>query len=103
MTRVLARTGCQPRACGGRGSRSPGLASARLTALRVRGGLYGCAVDAAWARSAGSGRLLHEGRVLLEKGWGYSTWVVGSCSTHEPWPVDPHPRGVGRPEDGAQG
>ena len=46
------------------------------------------------------GRLLHEGRVLLEEGWGYSAGVGGSCSTHNLRPVDPHPRGVGRPEAG---
>ena len=48
------------------------------------------------------GRLLHEGRVLLEEGWGYSAGVGGSCSTHNLRPVDPHPRGVGRLEDGAR-
>ena len=46
------------------------------------------------------GRLLHEGRVLLEEGWGYSTMGGRSCSTHNLRPVDPHPRGVGRPEAG---
>ena len=56
-----------------------------------------------WAGAASPGRLLHEGRVLLEEGWGYSTGVEGSCSMHNPRLVDPHLRGVGRPEDGAQG
>ena len=46
------------------------------------------------------GRLLHEGRVLLEEGWGYSAGVGGSCSTHNLRPVDPHPRGVDRLEAG---
>ena len=45
----------------------------------------------------GRGRLLHEGRVLLEEGWGYSTGVGGSCSTYNLRPVVPHPRGVFRP------
>ena len=40
--------------------------------------------------------VLHEGGVLLEEGWGYWGWVGPSCSTHNPWPVDPDPRGVGR-------
>ena len=40
--------------------------------------------------------------MLLEEGWGYSTRVGGSCSTHNPGSVDPHPRGVGRLEDGAR-
>ena len=48
----------------------------------------------------GRGRLLHEVRVLLEEGWGYSTRGGCSCSTHNRRPVDPHPRGVGRPEAG---
>ena len=48
----------------------------------------------------GPGRLLHEGRVLLEEGWGYSAGVGGSCSTHNRRSVDPHPRGVGRLEAG---
>ena len=48
----------------------------------------------------GPGRLLHEGRVLLEEGWGYSAGVGGSCSTHNLRSVDPHPRGAGRLEAG---
>ena len=48
----------------------------------------------------GPGRLLHEGRVLLEEGWGYSAGVGGSRSTHNRRSVDPHPRGVGRLEAG---
>ena len=43
-----------------------------------------------------AGGVLHEGGVLLGKVWVYSTQVGGSCSTHNPWPVDPDPRGVGR-------
>ena len=38
--------------------------------------------------------------MLLEEGWGYSAGVGGSCSTHNLRSVDPHPRGVGRPEAG---
>ena len=38
--------------------------------------------------------------MLLEEGWGYSTGVGGSCSTHNPRSVDPHPRGVFRPGAG---
>ena len=38
--------------------------------------------------------------MLLEEGWGYFAGVGGSCSTHNLRPVDPHPRGVGRPEAG---
>ena len=40
--------------------------------------------------------------MLLEEGWGYFAGVGGSCSTHNLRPVDPHPRGVGRLEDGAR-
>ncbi len=50
---------------------------------------------------SGAGRVLHEGRGLLEEGRGYSMGVGGSCSTHNPWAVDPHPRGVGRLGAGA--
>ena len=39
---------------------------------------------------------LHEGGVLLEEGWEYCGWVGPSCSTHNPWSVDPDPRGVDR-------
>ena len=38
---------------------------------------------------------LHEGGVLLEEGWGHFGWVGPSCSKHDPWPVDPAPRGAG--------
>lgn len=38
--------------------------------------------------------VLHEGRVLLGKVRVYSTEVGLSCSTHNPPPVHPHPRGV---------
>ena len=41
-----------------------------------------------------SGRLLHEGGVLLADSRVYSTKVRSSCSTHNPWPVQPHPRAV---------
>ena len=44
---------------------------------------------------------MHEARGLLEEGRVYSMGVGGSCSTHNPWPVDPHPRGVGRLGAGA--
>ena len=40
---------------------------------------------------------MHEGRVLLEEGWGYSTMGGRSCSTYNLRSVDPHPRGVFRP------
>ena len=43
---------------------------------------------------APSGRLLHEGGVLLADSRVYSTKVRGSCSTDNPWPVQPHPRAV---------
>ena len=43
-------------------------------------------------------RVLHEGGVLLEEGWVYCRKVGSSCSTHNPWPVDPDPRSVGRLE-----
>ena len=38
---------------------------------------------------------LHEGGVLLEEGGGYFGLVGPSCSTYNPWPVDPDPRGAG--------
>ena len=41
---------------------------------------------------------LHEGGVLLDEGRVHFGWVGPSCSTHNPWPVDPDPRGAGRPE-----
>ena len=40
------------------------------------------------------------GGVLLEEGWGYFGWVGPSCSMHNPWSVDPDPRGAGRLEAG---
>ena len=36
--------------------------------------------------------------MLLEEGWGHFGWVGPSCSTHNPWSVDPDPRGAGRLE-----
>ena len=39
---------------------------------------------------------LHEGGVLLDEGRVHFGWVGPSCSTHNPWPVDPDPRGAGR-------
>ena len=39
---------------------------------------------------------MHEGGVLLDDGWGYCGEVGPSCSTHNPWSVDPDPRGVDR-------
>ena len=39
-------------------------------------------------------RVLHEGGVLLADSRGHSTKVRVSCSTHDPWPVHPHPRAV---------
>ena len=45
--------------------------------------------------------VLHEGRELLNEGWGYFRWVGPSCSTPNPWPVDPDPRGVDRLGTGA--
>ena len=38
---------------------------------------------------------LHEGWVLLDEGGVHFGWVGPSCSTHNPWPVDPDPRGAG--------
>ena len=39
---------------------------------------------------------LHEGWVLLDEGWVHFGWLGPSCSTHNPWSVDPDPRGAGR-------
>ena len=39
---------------------------------------------------------LHEVWVLLDEGGVHFGWVGPSCSTHNPWPVDPDPRGAGR-------
>ena len=75
--RVMRR---QPRACGGPGG--------------------GMRLTPSWVGTSSPGHSLHEGRVVLEEGWGYSTVVGGSCSTHNLRSVDPHPRGVGRPEAG---
>ena len=41
---------------------------------------------------------LHEGGVLLDEGRVHFGWVGPSCSTHNPWPVDPDPRGAGQLE-----
>lgn len=38
--------------------------------------------------------VVHEGRALLGEVRGYSTGVGLSCSTDNPWPVRPRPRGV---------
>ena len=43
---------------------------------------------------------LHEVWVLLDEGGVHFGWVGPSCSTHNPWPVDPDPRGAGRLEAG---
>jgi len=37
---------------------------------------------------------MHDGGALLEEGWVYCGQVGPSCSRHDPWPVDPGPRGV---------
>lgn len=42
---------------------------------------------------------LHEGRDPLAEGRVYSTGSGGSCSAHNPRPVHPHPRAVGRSEE----
>ena len=34
--------------------------------------------------------------MLLDEGGVHFGWVGPSCSTHNPWPVDPDPRGAGR-------
>ena len=39
---------------------------------------------------------LHEGWVLLDEGGVHFGWVGPSCSRHNPWSVDPDPRGAGR-------
>ena len=39
---------------------------------------------------------LHEGRDPLAEGRVYSTGSGDSCSTHNPRPIHPHPRAVGR-------
>ena len=41
---------------------------------------------------------LHEGWVLLDEGGVHFGWLGPSCSTHNPWSVDPDPRGAGRLE-----
>ena len=45
---------------------------------------------------------MHEGRVPLGRVRGYSMRCGGSCSTHTPWPVHPHPRAVRRPKEGSR-
>ena len=45
---------------------------------------------------------LHEGRVPLGRVRGYSMRCGGSCSTHTPWPVHPHPRAVRQPKEGSR-
>ena len=42
---------------------------------------------------------LREGRDPLAEGWVYSTGSGGSCSMHNPRPIHPHPRAVGRSEE----
>ena len=70
----------------------------------------GSGVQGAPGREAGSIRAsarlsdltppeLHEGRDPLAEGWVYSTGSGGSCSTHNPQPVHPHPRAVDRSEE----
>ena len=70
----------------------------------------GSGVQSAPGRGAGSIRAsarlsdltppeLHEGRDPLAEGWVYSTGSGGSCSTHNPQPVHPHPRAVDRSEE----
>ena len=67
----------------------------------------GSGVQGAPGREAGSIRAsarlsdltppeLHEGRDPLAEGRVYSTGSGGSCSTHNPRPIHPHPRAVGR-------
>ena len=41
----------------------------------------------------------HTGPRVLHEGRGYSKGVGLSCSTYNPWPVPPYPRGVGRLEE----
>ena len=70
----------------------------------------GSGVQGAPGRGAGSIRAsarlsdmtppeLHEGRDPLAEGRVYSTGSGGSCSAHNPRPVHPHPRAVGRSEE----
>ena len=70
----------------------------------------GSGVQGAPGRGAGSIRAsarlsdltppkLHEGRDPLAEGRVYSTGSGGSCSMHNPRPVHPHPRAVGRSEE----
>ena len=70
----------------------------------------GSGVQGAPGREAGSIRAsarlsdlappeLHEGRDPLAEGWVYSAGSGGSCSTHNPRPVHPHPRAVDRSEE----
>ena len=68
---------------------------------------WGCRIGELLLQSAGEGlpghcggvrrRLgaLHEGGVLLGEGGVHFGLVGSSCSTHNPWPVDPDPRGTG--------
>ena len=67
----------------------------------------GSGVQGAPGREAGSIRAsarlsdltppeLHEGRDPLAEGRVYSTGSGDSCSTHNPRPIHPHPRAVGR-------
>ena len=74
------------------GAGFPGARAAARSAGRVRSLRW---LPASSGRNARGWGLLEEVRV-------YSTQVGLSCSTHNPWPVDPRPRGVGRPEDGAR-
>ena len=70
----------------------------------------GSGVQGAPGREAGSIRAsarlsdltppeLHEGRDPVAEGRVYSTGSGGSCSTHNPQPVHPHPRAVDRSEE----
>ena len=70
----------------------------------------GSGVQGAPGRGAGSIRAsarlsdltppeLHEGRDPLAEGWVYSTGSGGSCSTHNPQAIHPHPRAVDRSEE----
>ena len=86
-TPAVSHFRCLPLPSGGQVSRS-------ASAPCMRGSRHGHAAYAARARSAGPGRLLHEGGVVLARGCPYCTRSGPSWSTPECLPVAPDPRAV---------